>query len=123
MKNSILAYSIQKNIVSVYYKDIIDNPLTDGKTVGDIIALVEEKNLPDVVSIKNIKTDVTKVGNKYRLITNLTYISDGESESSSIVFDGEEEYIQDEQKVIILNTRYEVISDESGDIVLDYITE
>lgn len=125
MTNSrVLAYSIQKNIVSVYYKDMIDNPLTEGKSPEDLIALIENTDLPDIVSIKNIKTDLAKVGKKYRLIANVTYISNGEPGSRSIVFDDtEEEYIPNEEKVIFLDTKYVVIDDENGDIVLDYITE
>ena len=124
MTKGVLAYSIQKNIVSVYYKDMINNPLTDGKSAEEIISLIEETDLPDIISIKNIKTDVAKVGEKYRLIINITYISNGEPGSRSIVFDDtEEEYIPEEEKVILLNTKYVVISDDDGNIVLDYITE
>ena len=45
------------------------------------------------------------------------------SKLKKFLFPTEEEYIPNEEKVIFLDTKYVVIDDENGDIVLDYITE
>ena len=121
--NRVLAYSIQKNIVSVYYKDMIDDPLTEGKTAEDLIDLVEQEDLPDVLEIKTIRTTLSKAGVKYRLIALLKYNSNGKPGSRSITFDNTEEEVYDQPTENITIPQYVVVSDDDGNVVLDYVNQ
>ena len=124
MTNSrVLAYSIQKNIVSVYYKDMIDDPLTEGKTAEDLIDLVEQEDLPDVQEIKTIRTTLSKVGAKYRLIALLRYNSNGEPGSRAITFENTEEEVYNQQTENVTIPQYIVVSDDDGNVVLDYVNQ
>ena len=121
--NKELTYSIQNNIVSVYYKDMIDDPLTEGKTAEDLIDLVEQEDLPDVLEIKSIRTTLSKAGAKYRLIALLKYNSNGKPGSRSITFDNTEEEVYDQPTENITIPQYVVISDDDGNVVLDYVNQ
>ena len=121
--NKELTYSIQNNIVSVYYKDMIDDPLTEGKTAEDLIDLVEQEDLPDVLEIKSIRTTLSKAGAKYRLIALLKYNSNGKPGSRSITFDNTEEEVYDQPTENITIPQYVVVSDEDGNVVLDYVNQ
>lgn len=121
--NKELTYSIQNNIVSVYYKDMIDDPLTEGKTAEDLIDLVEQEDLPDVLEIKTIRTTLSKAGAKYRLIALLRYNSNGEPGSRSITFDNTEEEVYDQPTENITIPQYVVVSDDDGNVVLDYVNQ
>lgn len=120
--NKELTYSIQNNIVSVYYKDMIDDPLTEGKTAEDLIDLVEQEDLPDVLEIKSIRTTLSKAGAKYRLIALLKYNSNGKPGSRSITFDNTEE-VYDQPTENITIPQYVVVSDDDGNVVLDYVNQ
>jgi len=121
--NKELTYSIQNNIVSVYYKDMIDDPLTEGKTAEDLIDLVEQEDLPDVLEIKTIRTTLSKAGAKYRLIALLKYNSNGKPGSRSITFDNTEEEVYDQPTENITIPQYVVVSDDDGNVVLDYVNQ
>lgn len=121
--NKELTYSIQKNIVSVYYKDMIDNPLTEAKTAEDLIDLVEQEDLPDVQEIKSIRTTLSKAGAKYRLIALLRYNSNGEPGSRSITFENTEEEVYNQQTENVTIPQYMVVSDDDGNVVLDYVNQ
>ena len=121
--NKELTYSIQNNIVSVYYKDMIDDPLTEGKTAEDLIDLVEQEDLPDVLEIKTIRTTLSKAGVKYRLIALLKYNSNGKPGSRSITFDNTEEEVYDQPTENITIPQYVVVSDDDGNVVLDYVNQ
>lgn len=121
--NKELTYSIQNNIVSVYYKDMIDDPLTEGKTAEDLIDLVEQEDLPDVLEIKSIRTTLSKAGAKYRLIALLKYNSNGKPGSRSITFDNTEEEVYDQPTENITIPQYIVVSDDDGNVVLDYVNQ
>ena len=121
--NKELTYSIQNNIVSVYYKDMIDDPLTEGKTAEDLIGLVEQEDLPDVLEIKTIRTTLSKAGAKYRLIALLKYNSNGKPGSRSITFDNTEEEVYDQPTENITIPQYVVVSDDDGNVVLDYVNQ
>lgn len=121
--NKELTYSIQNNIVSVYYKDMIDDPLTEGKTAEDLIDLVEQEDLPDVLEIKSIRTTLSKAGAKYRLIALLKYNSNGKPGSRSITFDNTEEEVYDQPTENITIPQYVVVSDDDGNVVLDYVNQ
>ena len=123
INNKELTYSIQKNIVSVYYKDMIDNPLTEAKTAEDLIDLVEQEDLPDVQEIKSIRTTLSKVGAKYRLIALLRYNSNGEPGSRSITFENTEEEVYNQQTENVTIPQYVVVSDDDGNVVLDYVNQ
>ena len=121
--NKELTYSIQNNIVSIYYKDMIDDPLTEGKTAEDLIDLVEQEDLPDVLEIKSIRTTLSKAGAKYRLIALLKYNSNGKPGSRSITFDNTEEEVYDQPTENITIPQYVVVSDDDGNVVLDYVNQ
>ena len=121
--NKELTYSIQNNIVSVYYKDMIDDPLTEGKTAEDLIDLVEQEDLPDVLEIKSIRTTLSKAGAKYRLIALLRYNSNGKPGSRSITFDNTEQEVYDQPTENVTIPQYIVVSDIDGDVVLDYVNQ
>ena len=121
--NKELTYSIQNNIVSVYYKDMIDDPLTEGKTAEDLIDLVEQEDLPDVLEIKSIRTTLSKAGAKYRLIALLKYNSNGKPGSRSITFDNTEEEVYDQPTENITIPQYVVVSDDDGNVILDYVNQ
>lgn len=123
INNKELTYSIQKNIVSVYYKDMIDNPLTEAKTAEDLIDLVEQEDLPDVQEIKSIRTTLSKAGAKYRLIALLRYNSNGEPGSRSITFENTEEEVYNQQTENVTIPQYMVVSDDDGNVVLDYVNQ
>lgn len=123
INNKELTYSIQKNIVSVYYKDMIDNPLTEAKTAEDLIDLVEQEDLPDVQEIKSIRTTLSKAGAKYRLIALLRYNSNGEPGSRSITFENTEEEVYNQQTENVTIPQYIVVSDDDGNVVLDYVNQ
>ena len=124
INNTNLAYSIQKNIISVYYKDMVDDPLTEGKTAEDLINLIKETDLPEIKEIQLIKTTVAKVKSKYRVISILRYIANTELEDYTLtMYDTIEEYNKPTKTLIIVKTKYVVVSDDDGLIVIDYVDE
>lgn len=115
-----VTYCIQQNTISVYYKDIVDNPLTEGKTAEELIKLVKDLDLPEIKEISYIRTTVSKVKSKYRVIALLRYTSDKESDDKMLtLYDTIEEYDEPTKTLTILKTKYVIVSYEDGIIVVD----
>lgn len=118
--NKQLSYSIQKDTISVYYKDIVDNPLTEGKTAEELIKLVKELDLPEIKEINYIRTTVSKVKNKYRVIALLKYNSDEQGDDRTLtLYDTIEEYDKSTKILTIVKTKYVIISDDDGVLVVE----
>lgn len=118
--NKQLSYSIQKDTISVYYKDIVDNPLTEGKTAEELIKLVKELDLPEIKEINYLRTTVSKVKNKYRVIALLKYNSDEQSDDRILtLYDTIEEYDKPTKTLTIVKTKYVIISDDDGVLVVE----
>lgn len=118
--NKQLSYSIQKDTISVYYKDIVDNPLMEGKTAEELIKLVKELDLPEIKEINYLRTTVSKVKNKYRVIALLKYNSDEQSDDRILtLYDTIEEYDKPTKTLTIVKTKYVIISDDDGVLVVE----
>ena len=118
--NKNLAYSIQKDIVSIYYKDVSSTPVTKGKTAKELINLVDQETLPDVGEIKYINTTVSKVNSKYKTISSLKYKSNDQPESTCITIDDTiTEYDLPTSTLTFLDLEY--TPEDNGTIILNII--
>lgn len=119
MNKKQLTYSIQKDVISVYYKDIVNDPLTEGQTAKDLINLVKQEDLPDIDEIRYLKTTVSRVKSKYRVISLLKYNANGEPESQIITIEDEiKEYDQPTKTLIFEDV---TIDEEDGTLVLNIV--
>ena len=120
VNNKQLSYSIQKDTISIYYKDIVDNPLTEGKTAEELIKLVKELDLPEIKEINYLRTTVSKIKNKYRVIALLKYNSDEQGDDRTLtLYDTIEEYDKPTTTLTIVKTKYVIISDDDGVLVVE----
>lgn len=113
-----IAYNIQNNTVSIRYKDTVDTPLSEGKTAEELINSVKELNLPSIDKINYLKTSVAKFKSKYKIIASLRYTSD-KNDNTLVLYDTIEEYDKSTYTLNIIETKYVIISDDDGTLVVE----
>jgi len=68
----------EKEYVAIRYKEIVDDPLTEGKSAADLKGAVVvkqgEEALPAIEEVKYLATRICKSGEKYAIIASLRYI-------------------------------------------------